>query len=749
LWQAATVPLILAFYCIIGGSSPLPEFRHDLYARVLKRMLTGLWRGSGNSRLDADACLQELRAWAWSGAVNHPISGVGTWPDDIPIGPHRLGEAEDSALDNIATPLGPPDVDSGKIMRHFIHRSIREHLVAEQVAGLPVDQAVEALLPHIWYDPDWVYSAPVALAMHPDHDQLLRDLICRAALLDHVPGELSVIDAGWEFRRFLARVADESDEADWSSEVATMISYARVELARSGRVDGLGGAARWSTSNHQARDALLGLLLDQTTSNPGDAPMWAAVLTQLDPAAGHKRQARGALLALLASQTSGMMPEMLATAVTMLDPTAEDKRRVLDALLASDNSLMVGWLAATVARLDPTEEDKRRVFDSLLGLLASEPGHWAAERLASAVAQLYPTIEDKRRVREVLLALLANQIGGGEAERLPAAVSRADGSTAAVLAAGLAQLDPTTEDKRQARQVLLALLADRADSRAVEGLAAGLAQLDPTAEDKRRVREVLLALLADRADVWNAERLAAALTQWDPTAEDKCQARQVLLALLASQPGYWDAERLAAGLTRLDPTTGDKRQARQVLLGLMPDWTDAKTAALLAGWLIQLDPTAEDKRHARGALLELLTEARGREVTHLLDKMIQLDPTPMDTHQAFDALLEFLVVQADRRKIDKRKASELVGGVVRLATTAEYRLRARDALLGLLARETDGQVAAQLMGGVVQLDPTTSDLSSWHSWPIPPTDSLLAAVRQNSALPAWLAALPQLASLSG
>jgi len=50
LQQAATVPLILAFYCIIGGDQPLPDSRADLYAKVIRRMLTGRWRGSGRPR---------------------------------------------------------------------------------------------------------------------------------------------------------------------------------------------------------------------------------------------------------------------------------------------------------------------------------------------------------------------------------------------------------------------------------------------------------------------------------------------------------------------------------------------------------------------------------------------------------------------------------------------------------------------------------------------------------------------------
>jgi hypothetical protein len=56
LQQAATVPLILAFYCIIGGAHPLPELRRDLFTEVLNRMLTGRWRGDENSPPDVAGC---------------------------------------------------------------------------------------------------------------------------------------------------------------------------------------------------------------------------------------------------------------------------------------------------------------------------------------------------------------------------------------------------------------------------------------------------------------------------------------------------------------------------------------------------------------------------------------------------------------------------------------------------------------------------------------------------------------------
>ena len=74
LQRSATVPLILAFYCIVGGDGPLPEFRRDLYARVLRRMLTGRWRDGADRDPDVAACLQILRDWAWSGAVSNSVS---------------------------------------------------------------------------------------------------------------------------------------------------------------------------------------------------------------------------------------------------------------------------------------------------------------------------------------------------------------------------------------------------------------------------------------------------------------------------------------------------------------------------------------------------------------------------------------------------------------------------------------------------------------------------------------------------
>jgi hypothetical protein len=45
---------------------------------------------------------------------------------------------------------------------------------------------------------------------------------------------------------------------------------------------------------------------------------------------------------------------------------------------------------------------------------------------------------------------------------------------------------------------------------------------------------------------------------------------------------------------------------------------------------------------------------------------------------------------------------------------------------------------------VIMINPVIAELDSSDRWPIPPTSDLLAAMRRNSELSAWLAALPQM-----
>ena len=111
------------------------------------RMLAGGWRGSGARDPDPAACVDTLRAWAWSAAASNPVSGVGTWPDEILTPRVRLSQDDKDALDHVAVRLGPPDPDTDLTLRRFIHRSVHEQLVAEYVAWhLAAPEAARELL---------------------------------------------------------------------------------------------------------------------------------------------------------------------------------------------------------------------------------------------------------------------------------------------------------------------------------------------------------------------------------------------------------------------------------------------------------------------------------------------------------------------------------------------------------------------------------------------------------------------------
>ena len=85
-----------------------------------------------------------------------------------------------------------------------------------------------------------------------------------------------------------------------------------------------------------------------------------------------------------------------------------------------------------------------------------------------------------------------------------------------------------------------------------------LASLDPTAEDKRWTREMLLMMLTRETHTVAAAALAEGLASLDPTAEDRRQARKAVLELLARETAILAAEVLASGLACLEPDGGRK-----------------------------------------------------------------------------------------------------------------------------------------------------------------------------------------------
>jgi len=614
LQQAATVPLILAFYCIAGGDGPLPSRRADLYAKVIRRMLTGLWRDSGYGEPDRDACLEILRDWAWSAADSDPAAGVGAWVDEFSTGRVRQSRDDRHALDHVAVPLGRPD-DEDKTARRFVHRSLQEHLVAEHVGlGMRADDAANELLNHLWYDPDWQYAAPAALAMHPDREQILKALISSAAREDHLSAGIAAIDGCWEIRRFLARVAQESSESDWPPEVAEMIARARLELVTSPESNFPQFLATgWPTSNSQIIEWLLGRLAQKTYRSA--APRFAAMIARLDPSAEQRMGALQALLGLLADETSAWTAQELADAVIGIAVTADERAEVRQALLrlmvTKTDSLAKG-LATEVTRVGVTAEERVHVRQALLRLIETHTNSEMAWDLIDTVGPLQPTEEERARMREVLLRLLAVEARPWEAQRLASTV---------------AQLRPTAEERARVREALLRLLDAQTRPWEAAGLAEAVARLDPTAEDRNRARLALLRLLASRTDPGTARTLATTAVKLTVTAEERGRVRATLLRLVAGvhadsgmAPGLMDA------VARLHPSAEDRAEARQALVRMLSVEIDTETGRELSDALALLKLTVADlvgsDRWSFQPNRALLTEARrNTELTAWIDAL--------------------------------------------------------------------------------------------------------------------------------
>jgi len=751
LQQAATVPLILAFYCIVGSSGPLPEFRRQLYPRVLSRILTGRWRHDDDDEPDLDSCLSTLRAWAWQGTSNHPVSGLGMWADDIGTARVQLREADADAVDHVATPLGPRDLDTGKTRRRFIHRSIREHLVAEYVARLPASEVPDIVLPHLWFDPDWEYAAPAAIAMHPQHDELLRTLICRAAGSTQIPADLSVIDGTWQVRGFLARVASESGENDWSAEVTSMIGRARIDLARSGRIDELVGTASWSTSNSHVHEALLALLPLRMTS--WEVERLLGIMMQLNLSTRDKQQVCVTLLGFLGRAT-GDTSDGLTRRIIEFAPSPEDKQRVRGTLLEllaipprpqlpliGMMGGMGGYLGLPVTntaalvraliKLDPSPQDKLRAGEVLIGLLArssdSLPGGQDAHAIVRGVLQLAVATQDQRRTRELLLGVLAGQTDSGTAVLLASALTYLNPSAAdkqqaleALLralpgqttssgirdvVARLVQLATSAEDKRQALEALLRALPGQTNYWAIGELVGGMTQFATSADDRRRALEALLEALPGPADGSGTKALVAGVVQLATSAEDHRRAREALLGLLAGQPEGGRATDLLGGVVQLATSAQDKRQVLEVLLGLLAGPIEGRTGVGLAGGAVKLAVSAEDKRQVLAALLGLLARQPGYgEANEVVASVVELAGSAADRRLAREALLAALAGQTDGFGTEN-----VVGGVVQLATSAAEKQQAREALLAVLALQTDAEVAEELLAGVGKLDPSPQE----------------------------------------
>ena len=179
------------------------------------------------------------------------------------------------------------------------------------------------------------------------------------------------------------------------------------------------------------------------------------VLVQLEPTAEDTRRARDALFERLSRERNGERAARQIDMLIRLDPAPQGRYQVLNAglqllLMFGDQHLAfsAGPLPEAVMSLAQSAEEKHRALDTLLRYLSGQVTMTPAADLAPLAAQLDPTSEDKRRARQVLLGLLTSPRGKVLWET----------KLARNLVAAFLQLDPAPDEVRQACHIVLGLL---------------------------------------------------------------------------------------------------------------------------------------------------------------------------------------------------------------------------------------------------------------------------------------------------
>ncbi len=171
----AGIPLLLSFLCLATAlCDTIPTRRAELYETVMRLLLEASWRndtpeGSLTSHVEEKQALLELVAWHFAGLDGrwHDIMTAGElekvverWAqiqhfDDAKFSQSILKELIEK--DAILVKIGASQrkKQKEKVPYLFLHRTFHEYLVARYLANLSIDQCLQLIRPHFWFDADW------------------------------------------------------------------------------------------------------------------------------------------------------------------------------------------------------------------------------------------------------------------------------------------------------------------------------------------------------------------------------------------------------------------------------------------------------------------------------------------------------------------------------------------------------------------------------------------------------------------
>ncbi|NVM98405.1 NACHT domain-containing NTPase [Arthrobacter sp. SDTb3-6] len=713
LVRASVVPLMLTFYCLLAErpsaeAPPLPTRRRDLYRKLVRQLLRGGWATivpGVDGEPDHDYCEVLLRKWAWDAVRTRNTSGgLGDWGDTF-VQPSSVRLADRRAIDNIAPKISV-DFD-GNITRRFVHRTFLEHFVAEYVASLKdAKEAALILLPHLWFDPDWLVSVPASITAHNETQKgVLLDLILNQALKP-APDTARQI-ARNEVDRLLLSLAEESEPNDWSPEQQVLIHECRIRCAPKAPKR-IARSAHWSLSNGMACRAAIAAMSKLIDGADESDDFWAvadiaAVIPTLLQDADDRWDARTMVHAALSKEGLYGKPELLgvlprlvrsplereraraaametlshstlwspsgfAVALLSLVGGSEERMQTRGVILAEmrrENSQNIDVLTASLLALDPDDDDlkesRKIVLDALPGL-----DKWLVDNAASALLALTKDKVDRQHAfSSVLRAFTASS-------------SSEDGY--ANRARILSKLAESDEERSIARIAVINAMHGTADW-TIRKLVDELLTLKPGDDDRCQARESFIVSLTSSyrkqySDPGDAAKSLSALI-WND--DERTQACNALVDALSKSDASSFVE-LIRVLALLEPTKKDRARARTFVLTALPDADHGLLIQLLAALPI-LGLGNKQKAWARTFVLTALPDADPDLLIQLLLVLPKLDPSNEEKAKTRPAILDAALATNPSRQL------KLLSNLPALDPSTDERKQARTILVAMLSNE--------------------------------------------------------------
>ena len=620
--QISVIPLLLTFLCLLTETAenpdlPLPVARRALYQQLLDRLVLSAWANTPpgeRSRLETDEVLDLLTRWAWQ-AVEHSNTpaGLGNWSDTFTPTmkiPDEFSDQERRALDNIA-------LRTSDGQRRFIHRTLLEHLVAEHISSRSTLEATDLLLPHIWYDTDWEWVIPAAIASHNrEHPgELFESVMARISYPHSDPARTFAYTSAIEL---LLRVIVESNPEDWSADDAEWLGGLRPTWV--GVYPGLvARSAHWTASNSDVINTVARLLAE------GDSR--EELLNLLHVCAQTVVQ-RGLARELLLTRLSSASPEAtsdLATVLSRLSTNAEEREVVRNSILhlieGSARDDQMSFLASALISLDPTQGETDRAFTRLLNAFFTVDLRWFTRHVASLKDYLPLAQSGPRRAHELLTSdpdgldavqfarllialpiLTPPDVDRSRLREVAIRRYRTDGKAAFVYLTFLPLLEPRESQKREIRLWLMDQ-APTCDAQTMPPLVSAFVRLDPSEEECASLGRLASGLAATAEPRQIPDIVATALVL-GVAPEDRTELLTALVRALINSDVHPEAiPTITEGI--LDAGAG-KAELRNIVLGVVPE-ADAFGLVRLGVLMFGLDPTIDDL----GTLQEAATARSG------------------------------------------------------------------------------------------------------------------------------------------